>query len=170
MTMIPIVDIRKHYYKYCDHCKRRLGYRLFPCDHCTEVVYCDTICKQMANEYHYRTCTLSTKTMAEFFVQNDQQMAICYDIFSTLPIRNVIQLSKLPISQAYHYLLKRPEYCPYPLFAYYNMLFHISSKSSIVDLNMINMNELYYQTIFMKSLQLSLVMRHQFRLTRYDLN
>ncbi|XP_027198579.2 uncharacterized protein LOC113792830 [Dermatophagoides pteronyssinus] len=168
MTMLPSIDIRQQYqYKFCDNCKRRLGYRLFPCDKCTEVVYCDKICLEMSNKHHSKICLLSPKCLAESLVQNDQQMAICYDIFASLPIRNVIQLSRLSTSQAYHHLLKRAEYCPYPLFAYYNMLFRLSKS---IDLNMINMNELYYQTLFMKSLQLSLVMKQQFCLTKYDLN
>ncbi|KAH7641283.1 hypothetical protein HUG17_4327 [Dermatophagoides farinae] len=174
MTRIPPTTTMKNDdYKYCANCNRRLGYRFYPCAKCIEVVYCEQSCMKMSNDdnHHERICCLSPQYLIESLIENDdddQQMAICYDLFAKLPLRKLIRLSKkYSITRAYHKLLKQKREEEYPLFAYYNMLYHSCGS---LDLNQIDIDQKYYQKILIKSLQLSLIMKNQFNLTKFDLN
>ncbi|KAH7637130.1 hypothetical protein HUG17_7336 [Dermatophagoides farinae] len=159
---------RMYWKKYCAYCRRRLSHHFIPCSMCSESVFCNVVCERMAAATsHPRTCTLSTSIIYEHF-NNDHIVALVYDLFASLPIRLIIDASRVDVIRAYDHGLRYPVKLPFMMTVFTQLMLDLPySTIGQIDLQLPEADDC--RKMLFDSIRLAMIIAHKFRLSRLDM-
>lgn len=116
---------------------------------------------------HPKACTLSAAIIYEHF-NNDHTVALVYDLFTSLPIRLIVDSSRVDTIRAYDHGLRYPIKLPFMMTVFNQLMLDLPcSFIGQLDLQQHDVDD--GRKILFDSIRLAMIIVHKFRLSKLDL-